>query len=195
MEENKRKSAYGAATAMANHSLLENYGVKDARIREIALGLHNLRLKLPVDAHKAPVLSTNVLPTDSDWRDHGAVIGVKDQLPFMIPHVKASSPPISSSIQKLLSNSSDFSLQGFPLFNMDPPPQSTWITSSSGGDDTTAKIESMMEVAGVELGPHPQRKCFWVWTFHLHTTTMLQAPSHGGILVKKKTWTGKTTRC
>ncbi|CAI9762600.1 unnamed protein product [Fraxinus pennsylvanica] len=79
------------------------------------------------------------------------------ELPFMIPHVKASSPPISSSIQKLLPNSSDFSLQGFPLVNMDRPPQSTWITSSSGGDDTTAKIESMMEVAGVVLGPHPQR--------------------------------------
>ncbi|CAI9777811.1 unnamed protein product [Fraxinus pennsylvanica] len=73
------------------------------------------------------------------------------ELPFMFPHVKASSPPISSSIQKLLPNSSDFSFQGFPLVNMDPPPQSTWITSGSGGDDTTAKIESMMEGQGLSL--------------------------------------------
>lgn len=47
------------------------------------LGLHKRRLKLPVDAHKAPVLPTNDLPTDFDWRDHGAVTGVKDQVLFL----------------------------------------------------------------------------------------------------------------
>ncbi|CAI9753302.1 unnamed protein product [Fraxinus pennsylvanica] len=97
---------------------------EDAEILRSLKGVH--LLQIPAEVHEA-------------------------ELPFMIPHVKASSPPISSSIQKLLTNSSDFSLQGFPLVNMDPPPQSTWITSSSGGDDTTAKIESMMEVAGVVL--------------------------------------------
>nr|GMD89373.1 cysteine proteinase 15A-like [Ipomoea batatas] len=34
-----------------------------------------LKLRLPADANKAPILPTDNLPTDFDWRDHGAVTG------------------------------------------------------------------------------------------------------------------------
>ncbi|KAF7817609.1 cysteine proteinase 15A-like [Senna tora] len=36
-------------------------------------------LHLPAHARQAPILPTDDLPADFDWRDHGAVSGVKDQ--------------------------------------------------------------------------------------------------------------------
>ncbi|PIN02862.1 Cysteine proteinase Cathepsin F [Handroanthus impetiginosus] len=63
----------------AIHGVTKFSDLTPAEFERSYLGLHKKRLKLPVDAHKAPVLPTNDLPTDFDWRDHGAVTPVKDQ--------------------------------------------------------------------------------------------------------------------
>ncbi|XP_073158811.1 probable cysteine protease RD19B [Henckelia pumila] len=62
----------------AEHGVTQFSDLTRAEFRRQLLGL-NRRLRLPVDAHKAPILPTNNLPTDFDWRDHGAVTPVKNQ--------------------------------------------------------------------------------------------------------------------
>ncbi|XP_030527100.1 cysteine proteinase 15A-like [Rhodamnia argentea] len=61
----------------AVHGVTKFSDLSPEEFRRKFLGLK--RLRLPADANKAPVLPTEDLPTDFDWRDRGAVTGVKDQ--------------------------------------------------------------------------------------------------------------------
>ncbi|XP_010268619.1 PREDICTED: cysteine protease RD19A-like [Nelumbo nucifera] len=61
----------------AVHGITQFSDLTPAEFRRTYLGLK--RLRIPADAHKAPILPTNDLPTDFDWRDHGAVTAVKNQ--------------------------------------------------------------------------------------------------------------------
>ncbi|CAL0318991.1 unnamed protein product [Lupinus luteus] len=62
----------------AVHGVTKFSDLTHSEFRRQFLGL-NKPLRLPNDAHKAPILPTNDLPTDFDWRDHGAVTPVKNQ--------------------------------------------------------------------------------------------------------------------
>lgn len=66
----------------AVHGVTKFSDLTPSEFRHQFLGL-NRRLRLPADAEKAPILPTNDLPTDFDWRDHGAVTGVKDQVLYI----------------------------------------------------------------------------------------------------------------
>jgi cathepsin F len=64
----------------AVHGITKFSDFTPSEFRRNFLGLHkNSKLKLPSDANKAPILPTTNLPEEFDWRDHGAVTGVKDQ--------------------------------------------------------------------------------------------------------------------
>lgn len=62
----------------AVHGVTKFSDLTPAEFRRNFLGLKPLRV--PNDAQKAPILPTSDLPTDFDWRDQGAVTGVKDQV-------------------------------------------------------------------------------------------------------------------
>lgn len=62
----------------AVHGVTKFSDLTPSEFRRQYLGLKPL--KLPADAQKAPILPTDNLPDDFDWRDQGAVTGVKDQV-------------------------------------------------------------------------------------------------------------------
>lgn len=66
----------------AQHGVTQFSDLTPAEFRRSFLGLRS-RFRLPSDANKAPILPTDNLPEDFDWRDHGAVTPVKNQVFFL----------------------------------------------------------------------------------------------------------------
>lgn len=62
----------------AVHGVTRFSDLTESEFRENFVGLN--RLRLPADAHQAPILPTDNLASDFDWRDQGAVTPVKDQV-------------------------------------------------------------------------------------------------------------------
>lgn len=67
----------------ASHGVTRFSDLTPAEFRRTFLGLRS-RLRLPEDANKAPILPTENLPEDFDWREHGAVTEVKNQVLIII---------------------------------------------------------------------------------------------------------------
>ncbi|KAM7470813.1 hypothetical protein LguiA_008996 [Lonicera macranthoides] len=61
----------------AVHGVTQFSDMTPEEFRQNHLGLN--RIRFPSDAKKAPILPTKDLPTDFDWREHGAVTAVKNQ--------------------------------------------------------------------------------------------------------------------
>ncbi|KAE9586149.1 putative cathepsin L [Lupinus albus] len=74
----RRAKKHAKLDPSAVHGVTKFSDLTPREFRRQFLGLKR-RLRLPADAHKAPILPTNNLPEDFDWRDKGAVTGVKDQ--------------------------------------------------------------------------------------------------------------------
>ncbi|XP_058109358.1 cysteine proteinase 1-like [Magnolia sinica] len=62
----------------AVHGITQFSDLTPAEFRQRYLGLRSASISTE-DAHEAPILPTNDLPSDFDWRDHGAVTPVKNQ--------------------------------------------------------------------------------------------------------------------
>lgn len=76
----RRAALHQKLDLTAVHGITKFSDLTPEEFRSRFLGLKGL--KLPADANKAPILPTDDLPADFDWRDHGAVTGVKDQVPY-----------------------------------------------------------------------------------------------------------------
>uniref|UniRef100_A0A2P2K4F0 Uncharacterized protein MANES_18G018400 n=1 Tax=Rhizophora mucronata TaxID=61149 RepID=A0A2P2K4F0_RHIMU len=72
-----RAKRHQAIDPTAVHGVTKFSDLTPREFRRQFLGLR--RLQLPSHASKAPILPTNDLPSDFDWRDYGAVTNVKDQ--------------------------------------------------------------------------------------------------------------------
>lgn len=66
----------------AVHGVTQFSDLTPSEFRRTYLGLRS-KLRLPKDANQAPILPTDSLPEDFDWRDRGAVTAVKNQVGVM----------------------------------------------------------------------------------------------------------------
>lgn len=75
----------------AIHGVTEFSDLTPSEFRKAFLGLRgdHRRLRLPVDANQAPILPTENLPTDFDWRQRGAVTPVKNQVINFVPYLNS----------------------------------------------------------------------------------------------------------
>ncbi|KAG6709424.1 hypothetical protein I3842_06G131800 [Carya illinoinensis] len=74
----RRAHRHQSLDPSATHGVTQFSDLTPSEFRRAFLGLRS-RLRLPSDAKNAPILPTEDLPTDFDWRDHGAVTAVKNQ--------------------------------------------------------------------------------------------------------------------
>nr|XP_023915479.1 cysteine protease RD19A-like isoform X1 [Quercus suber]XP_023915480.1 cysteine protease RD19A-like isoform X2 [Quercus suber]POF06724.1 cysteine protease rd19a [Quercus suber] len=76
----KRARRHQRMDPSAIHGVTQFSDLTRSEFKRTVLGLRgSRRLRLPTDANTAPILPTEGLPEDFDWRDHGAVTEVKNQ--------------------------------------------------------------------------------------------------------------------
>ncbi|XP_030943447.1 cysteine protease RD19A-like [Quercus lobata] len=76
----KRARRHQRMDPSAVHGVTQFSDLTRSEFKRTVLGLRgSRRLRLPTDANTAPILPTEGLPEDFDWRDHGAVTEVKNQ--------------------------------------------------------------------------------------------------------------------
>lgn len=74
----RRAARHQTLDPSAVHGVTQFSDLTLAEFRKTYLGVR--RLKFPKDAQKAPILPTNDLPENFDWREKGAVTAVKNQV-------------------------------------------------------------------------------------------------------------------
>ncbi|KAA3459557.1 putative cysteine proteinase A494 [Gossypium australe] len=74
----RRAARHQKLDPSATHGVTQFSDLTPGEFRKRYLGL-NRRLRLPIDANQAPILPTDNLPEDFDWREKGAVTAVKNQ--------------------------------------------------------------------------------------------------------------------
>ena len=75
----RRAARHQRLDPSASHGVTRFSDLTPAEFHRSFLGLRS-RLRLPADANTAPILPTENLPDDFDWRERGAVSPVKNQV-------------------------------------------------------------------------------------------------------------------